>query len=53
MIRLTIIMILFALVSAVFGFGGIFKSVEYVAQMLFLLFLFLVMISFCASRLRI
>lgn len=52
MIRLTIILILFALISAVFGFGGVIKCAEYVAQLLFILFLFLVMVSFCASRLR-
>jgi uncharacterized membrane protein YtjA (UPF0391 family) len=53
MIRLTIILIFFALISDVFGYGGVIKSAEYIAQLLFILFLFLVLISFCVSRLRI
>lgn len=53
MIRLTIILIFLALISAVFGFGGVLKSVAYFAQILFIFLMFLVVISFCVSRLRI
>lgn len=50
MLKWTIIFVVLAIVSAVFGFGGIAAGAASIAKILFFIFLALVVISFFVGR---